>query len=69
MVAQGSKILIQLMSVVTLARLLTPQDYGLVAMVTALIGVADTFRDFPAFPPQQFRHLSSAAGSNTTFSG
>lgn len=46
MVAQGSKILIQLMSVVTLARLLTPQDYGLVAMVTALIGVADTFRDF-----------------------
>lgn len=46
MAAQASKIAIQLLAVITLARLLTPHDYGLVAMVTALIGVADTFRDF-----------------------
>jgi PST family polysaccharide transporter len=46
MAAQASKIVIQLLAVITLARLLTPYDYGLVAMVTALIGVADTFRDF-----------------------
>lgn len=44
--AQLAKILIQLLAVVTLARLLTPHDYGLVAMVMAIIGVADTFRDF-----------------------
>lgn len=46
MAAQFGKIGIQLLAVVTLARLLTPYDYGLIAMVTALIGVADTFRDF-----------------------
>jgi len=46
MAAQAGKIAIQLLAVITLARLLTPHDYGLVAMVTALIGVADTFRDF-----------------------
>lgn len=46
MAAQAAKITIQMVSVITLARLLTPQDYGLIAMVTALIGVADTFRDF-----------------------
>jgi PST family polysaccharide transporter len=32
--------------VVVLARLLTPGDFGLVAMVTAVIGVADLVRDF-----------------------
>lgn len=44
--AQGLKMVIQFLSVVILARLLTPQDYGLVAMVMAVIGVADIFRDF-----------------------
>lgn len=44
--AQGVKMLIQFLSVVILARLLTPQDYGLIAMVLAIIGVADIFRDF-----------------------
>ncbi len=44
--AQGVKILIQVAGVVVLARLLTPGDYGLIAMVTAIIGVAEIFRDF-----------------------
>lgn len=44
--AQGAKILIQVASVVVLARLLTPHDYGLIAMVVAIIGVGEIFRDF-----------------------
>ncbi len=46
MAAQGGKIGIQVLSVVLLARLLSPHDYGLIAMVLAIIGVADIFRDF-----------------------
>lgn len=44
--AQIIKIIIQVAGVVVLARLLTPGDYGLVAMVTAIVGVAEIFRDF-----------------------
>ncbi|WP_159600383.1 lipopolysaccharide biosynthesis protein [Agromyces humi] len=40
------RVLIQLCGIVILARLLTPADYGLVAMVTAIVGVAEIFRDF-----------------------
>ena len=57
--AQALKILVQLASVVVLARLLAPHDYGLVAMVLALIGVGEIFRDFG---------LSSAAIQAQTFS-
>jgi O-antigen/teichoic acid export membrane protein len=42
----GGKTLIQLASTVVLARLLSPADFGLVAMVTAIVGVADLVRDF-----------------------
>ena len=38
---QWSRFLLQTASTVVLARLLTPSDYGLVGMVTALIGVGD----------------------------
>lgn len=44
--AQLVRILIQVVSVVVLARLLTPTDYGLLAMVLAIIGVGEIFRDF-----------------------
>jgi len=44
--AQAARILIQVVSVVALARLLTPHDYGLVAMVVAVIGIGEIFRDF-----------------------
>jgi polysaccharide transporter, PST family len=43
---QFGRALLQFGSVVVLARLLTPSDFGLVAMVTAVIGVAQLIRDF-----------------------
>ena len=44
--AQLVKIGIQVLGLVVLARLLTPNDYGLVAMVATVVGVAEIFRDF-----------------------
>jgi O-antigen/teichoic acid export membrane protein len=44
--AQGGRILIQVASVVVLARLLSPHEYGLIAMVVAVIGIGEIFRDF-----------------------
>jgi len=44
--AQGGRMVVQLASVVVLARLLTPHDYGLIAMVVAIIGVGELLRDF-----------------------
>ena len=44
--AQGARILLQLLSVVVLARLLTPHDYGLLAMVLVAVGLGEIFRDF-----------------------
>lgn len=41
-----AKTLIQLLSTMLLARLLDPADFGLVAMVMAIVGVADLVRDF-----------------------
>ncbi|MGH3354153.1 MAG: lipopolysaccharide biosynthesis protein [Nocardioides sp.] len=43
---QGVRIVVQVASVVVLSRLLTPRDYGLVAMVLAIVAVAEIFRDF-----------------------
>ena len=45
MAAQGVKFLLQMGSVVVLARLLTPNDYGLVAMVIAITGFVAMFKD------------------------
>ena len=41
--ARGANALIQVASVVVLARLLSPEDYGLVSMVSAIIGLAPLF--------------------------
>lgn len=43
---QGGRILIQLASVIVLARFLSPSDFGFLAMVLAIIGVGEIFRDF-----------------------
>lgn len=40
------RILVQLTGIVVLARLLAPADYGVLAMVLAIIGVGEIFRDF-----------------------
>lgn len=57
--SQGFRALLQFGSIVILARLLTPSEFGLVAMVTAVIGLADLVRDFG---------LSSAAIQSKTLS-
>lgn len=44
--AQGATFLIRLGSLMILARLLGPKDFGLVGMVTAFTGVLTLFRDF-----------------------
>jgi O-antigen/teichoic acid export membrane protein len=44
--SQAVRFVLQLASTVVLARLLTPADYGLVAMVTAITGLASAFQDF-----------------------
>ncbi len=40
------RVVIQMVSLVVLARLLGPADFGLVAMVTAIVGIGEVFRDF-----------------------
>ena len=44
--AQAANLLLRVGSLVILARLLAPRDFGLVGMVTALTGVLNLFRDF-----------------------
>ncbi|GAA1417362.1 lipopolysaccharide biosynthesis protein [Agrococcus citreus] len=46
LLAQGARIVLQLVSVVVLARLLTPHDYGMLAIVLVLVGLGEIFRDF-----------------------
>ena len=43
--AQGAQFLLNLGTIMILARLLTPQDFGLVAMVTTVMGFLRTFGD------------------------
>jgi len=45
MVAQGAKFFLHTGSIVILARLLTPQDFGLIAMVTAITNFVMVFKD------------------------
>jgi PST family polysaccharide transporter len=46
LVAQGANFVIRVVSLMILARLLGPTDFGLVGMVTAFTGVLSLFRDF-----------------------
>src|SRR5271157_3455860 len=57
--AQAANFLLRLVSLMVLARLLGPKDFGLVGMVTAFTGVLSLFRDFG---------LSSAAVQRATVS-
>ena len=45
MAAQGVRFFLQMGSTMVLARLLTPQDFGLIAMVTAVTGFVVMFKD------------------------
>jgi len=44
--AQATTFVLRLVSLMALARMLDPKDFGLVGMVTAVIGVLNLFRDF-----------------------
>ena len=57
--SQGIRFVLQIGSLAVLSRLLTPAEVGLVAMVTAVLGVAEIIRDFG---------LSSAAIQSPTLS-
>ena len=63
--SQLAKIAVQFGGIVLLARLLTPRDYGLVAMVVAIIGVGEVLRDFGLSSAAiQAKHLSPAQRDN-----
>src|SRR5215469_4814698 len=46
LISQGAQFALQTLSTIILARLLMPADFGIVAMVTALTGLASAFADF-----------------------
>ncbi|WCE06453.1 lipopolysaccharide biosynthesis protein [Pseudoxanthomonas sp. JBR18] len=46
MLGQGARMVVQFGGIILLARLLSPEDYGLMAMVTALVGICEILRDF-----------------------
>lgn len=65
LLTQGARAVLQFGSVVVLARLLTPDDFGLIAMVTAVIGISDLVRDFGLSSASiQVKSLSDAERSN-----
>jgi len=63
--AQGVRLLLTLASTVVLSRVLLPGDFGLVAMVTAITGVAQIFLDFGlSMAALQAKSLTQAQASN-----
>ncbi|MEI3865700.1 lipopolysaccharide biosynthesis protein [Microbacterium sp. CCNWLW134] len=59
------RVTVQLVSLVVLARLLQPSDFGLVAMTTAVVGVGEVFRDFGLSSAAiQAKSISEAQRSN-----
>lgn len=63
--AQGVRILVQVVGIVLLARLLAPGDYGVTAMVLAIVGVGEILRDFGLSSAAiQARTLSHGQRSN-----
>ncbi|HYG07626.1 MAG TPA: lipopolysaccharide biosynthesis protein [Stenotrophomonas sp.] len=65
MAGQGVRVAVQFGGIILLARLLTPHDYGLMAMVTAIVGAAEILRDFGlSSAAVQARELSRAQRDN-----
>ncbi|PPG35698.1 lipopolysaccharide biosynthesis protein [Pseudoclavibacter sp. RFBG4] len=63
--AQLVKIAVMVLSIVVLARLISPSDYGIFAMVIAIVGVAEIFRDFGlSMAALQAKTLSQQQQSN-----
>jgi O-antigen/teichoic acid export membrane protein len=65
LVGQWIRFVIQTASLIVLARILSPRDYGLVAMVTAIVGIAQVLGDFGlSLAAVQARKLSRAQKTN-----
>lgn len=62
---QAGKLCIQFLSIVLLSRLLSPEDFGLIAMVTAFVALGELIRDFgTSVVGLQRRNLSHQQASN-----
>ena len=66
-VTQGLKFLISMIGTVILARLLTPQDYGLIGMVAVIIGFISIFKDLGLSSATIQRAEINAAQISTLF--
>lgn len=65
LVFQAVKLVVMFGSLFILARLLAPEQFGLMAMVTAIVGVAEIFRDFGlSMAALQAKELTRAQKSN-----
>lgn len=65
LMAQAARVAVQTITMMILARLLDPTDYGLMALVMVVISFADIFRDFGLSAAAiQARSLSSGQRSN-----
>ena len=65
--AQAASFLLRIGSLMVLARLLNPTDFGLVGMVTAVIGVLNLFRDFGLSTATVQRHSVTEEQLSTLF--
>ena len=62
---QGARLILQIVSVVVLARLISPGDYGLFAMVTAVVGIGEILRELGLSSASiQAKELSRAQRDN-----
>lgn len=62
---QTARFVVQLSGLIVLARLLAPSDFGLIAMVTAIIGVGDILRELGLVPAAiQAKVLTQAQRTN-----
>ena len=67
LVAQGANFSFRLISLMVLARLLSPKEFGLVGMVTAFTGVLELFRDFGLSAAAVQRHSVTQEQISTLF--
>jgi PST family polysaccharide transporter len=65
MAGQIAKVILQFVNLIVLARILTPETFGLVAMVLAIYGVGEIIRDCGlSIAAIQAKHLSQTQASN-----
>jgi PST family polysaccharide transporter len=62
---QAGRVTVQFLGIVLLARLLRPDDFGILAMVTAIVGIGEVVRDFGLSSAMiQAREVSKAQRDN-----